>query len=119
MRRYLVTKTATGKLRTLGAMPVGTWQSELTKAWDPKRDFAWAMLHAERLTRILSIEAMAEILLDEAMRFPERRAVLEVFLERAEIEVRGLVDQITSRGGRLLTSLGRIDAPVAMSAAAQ
>jgi alkylation response protein AidB-like acyl-CoA dehydrogenase len=119
MQRYLVTKTATGKLRTLGGKPVGTWQSELTKAWDPKRDFAWAMLHAERLTRILSIEAMAEILLDEAQQFPERRAVLEVFLERAEIEVRSLTDQITSRGGRLLASLGRIDAPSSVADAAQ
>jgi 3-(methylthio)propanoyl-CoA dehydrogenase len=116
MQRYLVTKTATGKIRTLGAKPVGSWQKELTQAWDPKRDFAWAMLHAERLTRILSIEAMAEILLDEAQRFPERRAVLEVFLERSEIEVRGLVDQITSRGGRLLAQLGRIEAPVAEAA---
>jgi hypothetical protein len=42
--------------------------------------------------------------------------VLEVFLERAEIEVRGLVDQITSRGGRLLAGLGRIEAPVAEAA---
>jgi hypothetical protein len=77
------------------------------------------MLHAERLTRILSIEAMAEILLDEAQQFPERRAVLEVFLERAEIEVRSLTDQITSRGGRLLASLGRIDAPSSVADAAQ
>jgi alkylation response protein AidB-like acyl-CoA dehydrogenase len=116
MQRYLVTKTATGKLRTLGGKPASSWQKELTKAWDPKRDFAWAMLHAERLTRILSIEAMAEILLEESQRFPERRAVLEVFLERAEIEVRSLTDQITSRGGRLLAQLGRIEAPVAEAA---
>ncbi len=46
--------------------PSPGWRDALTKHWDPKRDFALAMLHAERLTRILADEAVAELLLDQA-----------------------------------------------------
>ena len=63
------------------------------------------MLHAERLTRILVDEAVAELLLEQAKKHPERRDVLERWLERAEPRCRHLVDEITSTGDRLLAKL--------------
>jgi hypothetical protein len=75
------------------------------KNWNPKRDFAFAMLHAERLTRILTDEAVAEILLEQAQKHPERREVLARWLERAEPRSRFLLDEITSTGSRLLGEL--------------
>lgn len=76
------------------------------KNWDPKRDFALAMLHAERLT-LLSIDvAVSETLLAQAQRHPERREVLERYLERAEPRCKHLHNVIRSTGDRLLATLG-------------
>lgn len=104
-QRFLVTRTAAAKLRSLAGVPVSEWKERLTKNWDPKRDFALAMLHAERLTKLLADEAIAEILLDQARAHPERREVLERWLERAEPRAQALLREITTTGGRLLASL--------------
>ena len=68
------------------------------------------MLHAERLTRILSDEVICETLLEQARRHPERREVLERYVERAEPRCRYLAEEITTTGGRLLASLDDRDA---------
>ncbi len=109
-QRFLITRTAASKLRTLGAVPLAQWRDELTKRWDPKRDFALAMLHAERLTRLLADEAIAEVLLDQARAFPERREVLERWLERAEVRAHALSHEITTTGGRILARLAEAQA---------
>ena len=70
------------------------------------------MLHAERLTRVLCDEAIAERLLAQAQEHPERREVLERWVERAEPRCRGLVDEITSTGDRLLARLRTEDGKV-------
>jgi alkylation response protein AidB-like acyl-CoA dehydrogenase len=103
-QQYLLTRTAAGKLKTLTDIPVGQWGDAL-KDWDPKRDFALAMLHAERLTRILTDEAIAEILLDQAKAHPKRRDVLERWLARAELRSKALHEEITTTGERILASL--------------
>jgi len=103
-QQYLLTRTAAGKLKTLTDIPVGQWADAL-KDWDPKRDFALAMLHAERLTRILTDEAIAELLLDQAKRHPKRREVLERWLARAELRSKALHEEITTTGARILASL--------------
>lgn len=102
---FLLTRTAADKLAGLGDKPVASWRRELTRGWDPKRDFALAMLHAERLTRLLADEAIAEILLEQARRHPERRELLERYLDRALPRARFLRDEITSTGRRLLRQL--------------
>ncbi|MBL8604830.1 MAG: acyl-CoA dehydrogenase family protein [Myxococcales bacterium] len=102
---YLVSRTAAGKLKSLQDRPLTEWQGALTRAWNPKRDFALAMLHAERLTRLLADEAITEILLDEARRHPDRRALLEAYLDRATLRCDALYEEITTRGGRLLGAL--------------
>ena len=104
-QQHLATRTAATKLRSLADVPFGEWGRALTKAWDPKRDFALAMLHAERLTRLLADELIAEVLLEQSRRFPERRELLERFLDRAEPRARALHDEITTTGHRLLATL--------------
>jgi alkylation response protein AidB-like acyl-CoA dehydrogenase len=109
VQQHLVTKTAADKARSLAGKPIAEWPDAFFKNWNPKRDFAFAMLHAERLTRILADEAIAEILLEQAKAHPERRDVLVRWLERAEPRVRYLVDQITTTGARLLATLNGHD----------
>jgi alkylation response protein AidB-like acyl-CoA dehydrogenase len=104
-QQFLMTRTAAGKLKSLAEVPVGRWREVLTEQWDPKRDFALAMLHAERLIRILVDEAVAELLLEQAKAHPYRRDVLERWLDRAELRSRALHEEITTTGQRVLASL--------------
>ncbi len=103
--QLLIRRTATDKLKGLGELPLTRWPAALKGNWDPKRDFAFAMLHAERFTRILCDAEIAGRLWGQARRHPERREVLERWLERAEPRVRFEVDRITSTGDRLLAKL--------------
>jgi hypothetical protein len=109
VQQHLITRTAAGKFRSLQGKPVSEWPNRFLKNWDPKRDFAYAMLHAERLTRILADEVVCETLLEQAKRHPERRDLVEAYLERAEPRCRYLADEITSTGARLLAKLGIAD----------
>jgi len=104
-QQHLLTRTATDKVRSLNGRPIATWPDAFLKHWDPKRDFAFAMLHAERLTRILADEAICTILLDQAKAHADRREVLERWLERCEPRVRYLSDEIHTTGARLLAAL--------------
>ena len=81
------------------------WTTEFFKNWDPKRDFAFAMLHAERLIQLLCETMIAELLLAQSRRHPERSEILERHLERAEPKARYLHDQISTTGRRLLEKL--------------
>lgn len=104
-QQHLVLKTAGDKVKALRGKPLSDWSAELTKNWDPKRDFAFAMLHAERLIQLLGETMIAEILLAQSQRHPERTEVLVRHLERAEPKARYLHDQITTTGQRLLDEL--------------
>jgi hypothetical protein len=99
--RYLMVRLAVRKL--------ASGPKALLGQWDPKKDFAPAMLHAERLIRILTDVAVCEILFDQAMRFPERREVLERYLERAESRCRSMQYEITHTGNRVLAGLTSTD----------
>ena len=101
-QQSLATRTATDKLRSLGSVPITEWGATLTRNWDPKRDFQLAMLHAERLTRILCDEQIAEILVAQAHRHPERREWAERWLDRAELRSKALHDEITTTGEKFL-----------------
>jgi 3-(methylthio)propanoyl-CoA dehydrogenase len=110
-QQHLMTRTAAHKLRSLSGMPLPAWPREFLKNWDPKRDFAHAMLHAERLTRLLADQAICEVLLEQARKHPERRPHLERYLDRAEPRCRFLHDEITTTGQRLLARLSDAEAP--------
>jgi len=102
--QFLMTRLAGTKFAEVRRQPLAEWKAAFA-SWDPKRDFALAMLHAERLTRVLTDVAIVEILADQAERHPERAAVLERYLERAEPRCRFMVDEITTTGHRLLQTL--------------
>ncbi len=104
-QQHLMTRLAGKKLRSLQGTPLSSRTRAFLKDWDPKRDFAHAQLHAERLTALMAEAAICRILLDQARQHPERRAVLERYLERAQPRCRFLADQIDSTGGRLLEEL--------------
>jgi alkylation response protein AidB-like acyl-CoA dehydrogenase len=104
-QQHLVLKTAGHKMKSLRGKPVSEWSDELTKNWDPKRDFAHAMLHAEKLIQLLGYTLIAELLLEQAKKHPERADVLTRHLERAEPKARYLHEVITSTGQRLLQKL--------------
>lgn len=105
-QQHLVLRTAGDKLRAVSDQPLTEWPELLGRNWNPKRDFAFAMLHAERLTKMLADEAIAEILWAQAQAHPERRELLERHLERAEPRMKYLLDEITTTGDRLLAKLG-------------
>jgi alkylation response protein AidB-like acyl-CoA dehydrogenase len=118
-QNHLITKTATDKVKSLTGRPLGEWPDAFLKNWNPKRDFAYAMLHAERLTKLLIDEAIAETLLEQALAHPERRDVLERWLDRCEPRARFLHDEITTTGDRILQKLGNDTAKQAPSQAAE
>ncbi|MDH3200975.1 MAG: acyl-CoA dehydrogenase family protein [Myxococcales bacterium] len=104
-QQHLVFKTAGDKMKGLRDKPLTEWPEEFTKNWDPKRDFAYAMLHAERLIQLLGDTLIAEVLLAQAQKHPERLELLERHLDRAEPRVRYRHDEITTTGARLLKKL--------------
>lgn len=104
-QQHLVLRTAGDKFKSVQDHPLTEWPERFSKNWNPKRDFAFAMLHAERLIRILIDEAVSEILWEQAQQHPDRRVVLERWLERAEPRSRFLLDEITTTGDRMLNLL--------------
>jgi hypothetical protein len=104
-QQFLLARTVGQKMRSIQDLPLTEWPSSLRKGWDPKKDFAYALLHAERLAKLLTDELIAEVLFAQAEAHPDRRELLERFLERAEPRARYLHDEITSTGGRLLDRL--------------
>ena len=118
-QRYLLTRTAAGKLRAVTSEPVSRWAVAARAPWAPRRDFALAMLHAERLTALLAYEAIAEILLEQARKHPARRELCARFLDRAELRARALHDEITTSGGRILAALASDTSEPAAARAAE
>lgn len=105
-QRHLMTRTAADKLRWLQDKPITSWPEAFFKDWNPKRDFAAAMLHAEHLIRLLADDTICELLWQQTRQHPERARRLEAYLERAEPRTRHLFDLITTTGDRLLRDLG-------------
>lgn len=118
VQQYLLRKTAADKFRSMADRPLSEWTQAFLKDWDPKRDFAYAMLHAERLARLLADVAICEILLEQSRRHPERAQVLERYLGRAEPRCRYLHDVITTTGHALLARLSE-DEPSPRAEAAE
>ena len=76
-----LTRMATKKFRSLVSIECLTGPASF-KEWDAKKDFSPALLHAERLTLLLTDSTIAE-LSEQANAYPERRELLEQFLEKA------------------------------------
>jgi hypothetical protein len=115
-QRHLVMRTVGDKWDSTQSASLFERADLFRKNWNPKRDFAFAMLHAERLTRILSDVLIAELLLEQRREDPAREELLVRWLERAEPRCRYLHDEIESRGQRLLDELAQAEAPASRAA---
>ena len=102
--QFLMTRLAGKKFNEMRKKPFSEW-SAFFKEWDTKKDFALAMLHAERLTKILADAQISEILYKQSRTHPERKDVLERYLERALLRCQHLYAEITKTGTRLLSKL--------------
>ncbi len=102
--QLVLQRTIAAKIKDVRRLPMSEWKAAFADM-DPKRDFSYAMLHAERLTRILIDSAITEVLWNQAKEHPERREILERYIERAEPRVRFLYDEINTTGTRLLRRL--------------
>ena len=103
-QQHLISKVAAAKIKALNGVPLTSWANTFMN-WDPKVDFAPALLHAERLTTILTDVAISEILLKQSRRFPERRDLLERFVEQALPRAQYNHEMITTTGARVLSEL--------------
>ncbi len=105
-QQHLITRTLGDKFKSVRHQPMSQWIDGMTSQnWDPKRDFAHAMLHAENLTKLLCDELVCELLYEQAQVHPERREVFERYIERAEPRARYLLDVITTTGDRIVEAL--------------
>lgn len=123
-QQHLMRRTATDKLKSVQDRPLTEWPQAFLRNWDPKRDFSFAMLHAEHLTVLLADVAICELLAEQARNHPERIEVLERYLDRAEPRARHQHDLIVNTGQGLLARLARRvreqdDATATAAAAAQ
>jgi alkylation response protein AidB-like acyl-CoA dehydrogenase len=119
-QQHVVTRTLTDKVRTTkdqGA-PLASWPDAVLKRWNPRRDFTYALLHAERLTRLRADEEIAVILARQAQRDPERRPLLGRYLERALPRAQFLHEEITRTGEGLLSRLAARNEPTGGAASA-
>ena len=107
--QHILLKIAKDKWSVAMAGPLPRFVDTFLKEWDPKRDFSFGLLHAERLTQILVDVNIARLLVKQAERFPERRAVAERWLERAEPRVRYNLDQILHTGDRMVARVKELD----------
>ena len=103
-RLKLMAKVLGYKVKDLSAADIPQLASHF-KSWDVKKDFAPALLHAEKFTQILCDVAIAEILFDHAKRFPERSEVFDRFVERALPRCQYWIGLIDTTGERILAEL--------------
>jgi 3-(methylthio)propanoyl-CoA dehydrogenase len=99
-QRHLISKIVGTKL----SAPPAEWKRQFS-SWDPKTDFAPALLHAEKLTVLLADAAICEELLAQARRHPERSAACARYVERAEPRSRDMLHRIKATGDRILAEL--------------
>ena len=102
--QFLLTRLASAKARELPILDPGQW-STLMGEWDPKRDFALAMLHAERLTKILVDVQVAEVLFEQTKKHPERGELLDRWRIRPQ-ELEIFIIDVDGTNRRKVTNLG-------------
>ncbi len=105
-QQHLIQKTAIDKFKNFRQLPITSWLENLTgQSWDPKKDFAPAMLHAEHLIKILIDEAVCEIFYEQGLKHEDRMEHFDKYIERAEPRCRYELDLIQTTGARLLSQL--------------
>jgi alkylation response protein AidB-like acyl-CoA dehydrogenase len=102
---YLLQKTFQSRLNDIREQPMLQWLHAFRKNWDPKKDFSFALLHAERLTLILVDVLISEILFEQSERYPERRSICERYIARAHLRVKHEKENIMNFGQDLLATI--------------
>lgn len=96
----IMTRMVVDKFGGLREKPLTDWKQAFLSSWDPKKDFSFGLLHAERFTIITSRLWMARVLVKQALKIKDeklRKERLELavrFMERAEPKMRGLLAEI-------------------------
>ncbi|USN49958.1 MAG: acyl-CoA dehydrogenase family protein [Myxococcales bacterium] len=96
----IMTRMVADKFGDLKDKPLADWKSAFLKTWDPKTDFSFGLLHAERFCQITAKLWMSKALLQQALRIKdqkiknERLELAARFMERAEPKIRGLIYEI-------------------------
>ena len=105
---FLISRLAGSKLSQLRGQSPAAWKETFMNV-DPKRDFALAMLHADRLASLLTDAAVAEILLEQTHKDPARGELLDRWLDRALLRSKHTLEAITTTGERLLSRLADVE----------
>src|SRR6266540_2132389 len=103
--QHVIRNLLAAKLKSGRGKPMAWWRTELLGRWNPREDYSYALLHAERLTRLLADVEICRVLLAQSRRHPERGELLDRYLARAEPRARFLHDEIKNTGGPLLSRL--------------
>lgn len=100
--QMILTRMVMDKFGGLKERPLADWKSAFLASWDPKKDFSFGLLHAERFTIIASKTWMAQALVEQALKISdkelrrERLHLASRFMERADPLMRGILYQIES-----------------------
>ncbi|GIW72814.1 MAG: hypothetical protein KatS3mg102_2356 [Planctomycetota bacterium] len=100
--------------RVLGSKLKSEWRSRLSRgpllerldylrqgllrSWDPRHDFSFGLLHAERLCRMLADVEIARLLVRDGRRHPERLVYAERYVHRMMPRLQALAAEITGGG---------------------
>lgn len=96
----IMTRMVADKFGDLKDKPLTDWKSSFLKSWDPKTDFSFGLLHAERFCQITAKLWMARALVKQALKLKdeklkkERLSLARRFMDRAEPKMRGLIYEI-------------------------
>ncbi len=110
-QQTILSRIAADKLGDLAGRPVRDLMNAFMRDWDAKRDFSFGLLHAERLTKILSDVAIAECLVRQAHgaeggEFEDDRRDLALrWMEKVEPRCKGVLGEIEATSGGLLRRL--------------
>ena len=104
-QQHILLRIAKDKWSSTPESSIPEFIDAFLKDWDPKRDFSFGLLHAENLTQILGDVAIAEILMRQSVKFPERRELVEAWLDRAEPRARFNLEKIYGNSERVLRKL--------------
>jgi len=96
----ILTRMVVDKFGGLRDKPLLDWKAAFLKSWDPKSDFSFGLLNAERFTMLTSRLWLARALVKQALKIEsldrrqERLHLCSRFMERAEPKMRGLIYEI-------------------------